>query len=77
MEPTFVHRVYRYATLMRPPTPGSIPKDGLLEVKDIEGVAPSGHRAHGWAEYDRKLTDAEINDYELEYVHSYPVYRQP
>ena len=60
----------RYATLMRPPMPGAVPRKGLLEMKEIEGNAPSGHHAWGWAEYDRFLTGEEIRDYELEYVHS-------
>lgn len=58
----------RYATLMRPPVPGSIPKEGLLEVKDIKGITPSGHPAWGWAEYDRFLTEQQIKEYELEYI---------
>ena len=60
----------RYALLMRPPQPGAIPREGLKEIKSIEGYAPSGHHAWGWAEYDRYLTDDEIKHYELEYVHS-------
>lgn len=59
----------RYALLMRPPMPGAIPRDGLLETKCIEGYTPSGHHAWGWAEYNRFLTDDEIRQYELEYVH--------
>lgn len=61
----------RYALLMRPPAPGAMPREGLVEMKDIEGHAPSGHHAWGWIEYDRFLTDQEIRDYELEYIHSH------
>ena len=56
----------RYATLMRPPQPGAIPRKGLVEIKDGEFFTPSGHHAWGWAEYNRSLTDDEIYEYELE-----------
>lgn len=62
--------IARYAALMRPPEPGGIPREGLLQVKFIEGVAPSGHHAYGWAEYDRYLTNEELSHYDMEYVHS-------
>ena len=55
---------------MRPPMPGSIPREGLIEIKDIEGTTPKNHHAWGWAEYNRYLTEQEIKDYELEYIHS-------
>ncbi len=61
----------RYATTMRPPQPGAFPRKGVVEVKCIDGVAPSGHHAWGWVDYDRYLMEAEIKDYELEYVSSY------
>lgn len=63
--------VARYAFLMRPPMPGAMPKQGLIECKDIQGTAPSGHRAWGWADYNRLLSEKEVSDYELEYVSSY------
>jgi hypothetical protein len=53
---------------MRPPQPGAIPRNGLQEIHDGEFVAPSGHHAWGWAEYNRRLTDAEISGYELEEI---------
>lgn len=59
---------YRYATLMRPPMPGGIPRRGLVQTKDIEGTTPKGHHAWGWAEYDRELSEQEIDQYELEYI---------
>ena len=64
----------RYALLMRPPVPGAVPRDGLLETKEIEGTAPSGHHAWGWAEYNRFLSEREKADYDLEYVHSAEIY---
>ena len=69
--------IVRYATLMRPPGPGAIPHNGLVEMKEISGTAPSGHHAWGWADYNRYLTDQEIRDYELEYVHSADVVDDP
>lgn len=56
----------RYGMLMRPPGPGAVPKKGLLDMGFDEGYAPSGHHVWGWAEYDRKLSDEELSDYELE-----------
>ena len=58
----------RYALLMRPPAPGAMPRDGLLEAKETEGTAPSGHHAWGWAEYNRLLSEKEKMDYDLEYI---------
>ena len=58
----------RYALLMRPPAPGAIPRDGLLEVGDDCEKAPSGHRAWGWAEYNRVLSEKEKEEYDLECI---------
>lgn len=58
--------LYRYHLLMRPPYPGSIPIDGLVNVHDEESTAPSGHHTWGWAEYRRKLSDQEVKNWELE-----------
>ena len=58
--------LYRYHLLMRPPTPGSIPISGLVNCYDEEGIAPSGHHTWGWAEYNRKLSDQEVYNWELE-----------
>lgn len=60
--------IYRYGTLMRPPGPGAVPRRGLLQVKNVHQHAPSGHKTWGWAEYDRPLTDEEIEEYELEFI---------
>jgi len=60
----------RYATLLRPPGPGAVPKDGIIEMGFNEGTAPSGHHAWGWVDYNRYLTDRELEDYDMEYVHS-------
>lgn len=58
--------LYRYDLLMRPPTPGAIPVLGLMNLHDGEGVSPSGHHTWGWAEYNRKLSDQEVKNWELE-----------
>lgn len=63
--------LYRYDLLMRPPTPGAIPVLGLVNLHDEEGTSPSGHHTCGWAEYNRKLSDQEVYNWELEedFVH--------
>ena len=60
--------IYRYATLMRPPGPGAVPRKGLIQTIGRHFNAPSGHFCWGAAEYDRQLTDEEISEYELEYI---------
>lgn len=59
---------YVYYCPMRPPSLGAVPTNGLLYVEalterkyinDIKGTA------WGWAVYKRRLTPAEIADYEL------------
>lgn len=57
---------YKYLLLMRPPTPGAIPIDGLVECGEEEGTAPSGHHIWGYAIYKRKLSDQEVYNWELE-----------
>lgn len=62
--------IYRYYCPARPPAPGAVPK-GAINVEysddgymvDADGYS---HRAWGVVEYDRELTDREINDYELD-----------
>lgn len=57
---------YRYATLMRPAGPGAVPRQGWVDTIDEEFTAPSGHHAWSVVIYNRRLTEKEINDYELE-----------
>ena len=59
-------KTYRYATLMRPPELGACPMEGMVAFSWENGIAPSGHHYWGWCEYNRKLTDKEIIDYEME-----------
>lgn len=60
-------KVYRYYCRFRPPMPGAIPRNGLQNVCafDTKGVVFDGNEAWGYADYDRPLTEKEINDYEL------------
>ena len=58
----------RYRALMRPPGPGAVPRDGLVESRCIESISPSGHHVWGWVVYNRYLTDEEINHYDLEFA---------
>ena len=55
----------KYATLMRPPGPGAVPREGWIDTSFDELTTPSGHHAWGWVEYNRKLTQKEIDDYEF------------
>ena len=63
-------KTYRYATLMRPPGLGACPMEGLIRCCYIEGYAPSGHHYWGWCDYNRRLTDKEVSDYEMEQIGS-------
>ena len=58
---------YGYLCLMRPPMPGAVPREGLLQCKGKEGHSrESGHHYWGLAFYDRELTPEEIRHYDLE-----------
>lgn len=59
--------VYRYYCRLRPPMPGGIPRLGLVHTgeydwpQSFDGVTG----VWGFADYNRILTDKEVNDYEL------------
>lgn len=58
----------RYYSTQRPIVPGSVPGDGLTEVHSFEFcqyVPEIDREAYGWAEYDRRLLNYEIDSYEL------------
>ncbi len=59
---------YRYLCPERPPMPGGIPK-GAVSVDytefTYEDTGGGTHHIWGAVEYDRELTDKEIQDYEL------------
>ena len=57
---------YVYHCLMRPAGPGAVPRDGWIDTTFDEGVSPSGHHTWGTVIYNRKLSDTEIYNYELE-----------
>lgn len=59
-------KVYRYYCQYRPPMPGAIPRDGLVHIGEYDYKQSfNGIGAWGFAEYDRELSEEEINDYEL------------
>ena len=59
-------KVYRYYCRFRPPMPGGIPRKGLVHTASFDWPQSfNGITAWGWAEYDRELTDKEVDDYEL------------
>lgn len=58
--------LHAYYCLMRPPTPGAVPRDGLDRVDYKEGRSLSGHHYWGRVIYTRPLTDEEVLHYELE-----------
>jgi hypothetical protein len=60
--------VYTYFLRERPPTPGAIPKEGLIEVYEYPHPIydpMDQHMIYGYANYDRRLTKDEIRQYEL------------
>jgi len=59
---------YVYAMLMRPPQLGAMPTSGMVSCSCEPVVPPSGHHTWGWVKYNRKLTDKEVSDYELEFI---------
>ena len=56
-------KAYVYGMRLRGFSPGCQPMSGLLGREDD----PSG-RYHDVIAYDRKLSDKEVNDYELDYL---------
>ncbi len=60
-------KVYRYYCRLRPPMPGGIPREGLVNTGEYDWPQTFGDVGSVWgfAEYSRPLTDKEIDDYEL------------
>ena len=58
---------YNYYMTMRPPMPGAQPTMGLVNIVDLGGeyISHIEHRAYARLEYNRPLTEKEIDDYEL------------
>ncbi len=55
--------VYTYGMRLRGFSPGCQPRDGLLGRED-----DNSGKYHDVILYSRKLTDKELNDYELDYL---------
>ena len=63
--------IYIYSCKKRPPVPGAIPNEGLIETEEFEEGSTEQFKfngAWGTCTYDRKLTSKEVSDYELEYL---------
>ncbi len=60
---------WRYYCTMRPFAPGSVPAGKeVVDWGDLDPTLPIAeidHTAWSWIEYERKLTEKEISDYEL------------
>ncbi len=54
---------YVYGMRLRGFSPGCQPMEGLLEWKDATGT-----RYHDLLVYERRLTDKEMADYELDFI---------
>lgn len=60
---------WEYGLLLRPPMVGTVPRNGLVRMKDFNGKKPyMGFRLWGCVEYDHQLDDSEIIEYELVYL---------
>lgn len=55
---------YRYGMRLRGFSPGCQPKQGFIRRED------AGRRYHDILVYSRKLTDEELNEYELDFLDS-------
>lgn len=55
--------VYKYGMRLRGFSPGCQPRDGLLGRED-----DTNGKYYDVIAYDRKLTDKEVSDYELDYL---------
>lgn len=53
---------YLYGMRLRPAGPGAQPMKGLLRI------AAGGGQYHNLLYYDRKLTEEELDEYELDYI---------
>ena len=61
-----MEKFYSYLLLYRPPMPGGIPREGLIETEGWERREERyGTMCWGIAVYNRPLTEKEIRNYEL------------
>lgn len=58
---------FYYGMRLRGFAPGCQPMDGLIGVADLNSVIKP-REYHDVISYDRKLSDEEIKDYELDYM---------
>ncbi|MBR1561216.1 MAG: hypothetical protein IJ646_13345 [Clostridia bacterium] len=59
-------KVYRYYCQFRPPMPGAIPRNSVVNTASFDYKQSfNGIGCWGWVEYSRELTEKEISDYEL------------
>ena len=56
---------YTYKTLLRPPGPGAVPREGLIRTDETESWFGSQHY-WGHAVYNRRLTKEETEHYDME-----------
>lgn len=56
---------YCYWMRMRPPMPGAMPREGLIEVRGNE-IWKDGSHYWGECTYNRKLTSEECSHYDME-----------
>lgn len=60
---------YRYGMRLRGFSPGAQPREGLLYAEDgSDKVSTYGRMYHNILVYDRRLTEKELRDYELDYL---------
>lgn len=57
---------YKYGMRLRGFAPGCQPMDGLVEAQEGRCMGDSRRRYHNILLYNRKLTEDEIRDYELD-----------
>ena len=64
-------RGYKYYSILRPIGPGTYPKEGMREFQNFDArqyVNEIGKEAWGVLTYDRKLTESETSEYDLESI---------
>lgn len=60
---------FTYYCMLRPPTPGAIPKDGIVEVVDKK-IVKNNMEYWGYVTYNRELTKKELYQYDLEKIYT-------
>lgn len=58
----------RYACLKCPPGKWALPKTGVTEIHSKRCSTTTGHKAFGWIDCDRELSEEEIQEYGLELI---------